>query len=148
LRWIIFMDDAAPAADARERDRITFVTLGSLEAESGDSTDPVSGQVRAECLAAVPSDLATIVYTSGTTATPKGVMLTHGNLAFDLDECLSRLSFRGARQALSVLPLAHVFERLLCYGYFRMGIPIAYGDPHDLRDLLRIHRPEVMGGVP
>ena len=148
LRWIIFMDDAAPAADAPERARITFVTLGSLEAESGDSTDPVSGQVRAECLAAVPSDLATIVYTSGTTATPKGVMLTHGNLAFDLDECLSRLSFRGARQALSVLPLAHVFERLLCYGYFRMGIPIAYGDPHELRDLLRIHRPEVMGCVP
>jgi len=46
------------------------------------------------------------------------------------------------------LPLAHVLERMLCYGYFRRGIPIAYGDPHDLKELLRAHRPEVMGTVP
>ena len=37
---------------------------------------------------------------------------------------------------------------MLCYGYFRLGVPIAYGDPHDLRDLLRQYRPKVMGCVP
>jgi len=92
--------------------------------------------------------VASIVYTSGTTGTPKGVMLTHANICFDLTQAMKRLEFRSVERALSVLPLAHVFERLLCYGYFARGISIAYGDPHDLRELLRIHHPAVMGCVP
>ncbi len=105
-------------------------------------------QIRAEALAARPQDLATIVYTSGTTGTAKGVMLSHGNLTFDMHASLVRVMSQTARQALSVLPLPHVLERLLCYGYFYKGIPIAYGDPHELKALLRAHRPEVMGAVP
>jgi len=92
--------------------------------------------------------IASIVYTSGTTGQPKGVMLTHANICFDLQQCIQRLEFRSVDRALSVLPLAHVFERLLCYGYFALGIPIAYGDPHSLRELLPFHRPAVMGCVP
>jgi long-chain acyl-CoA synthetase len=95
-----------------------------------------------------PGALATVVYTSGTTGIPKGVMLTHGNLANNLAECIRRLGFRSVPSALTVLPLAHIFERLLCYGYFQLGVPIAYGDPHDLAELLPVHRPAVMGCVP
>ena len=95
-----------------------------------------------------PGTLATVVYTSGTTGIPKGVMLTHGNLANNLAECIRRLGFRSVPSALTVLPLAHIFERLLCYGYFQLGVPIAYGDPHDLAELLPAHRPAVMGCVP
>ncbi len=104
--------------------------------------------VRAQALARDPDTLATLVYTSGTTGVPKGVMLTHGNIASNLAECVRRLGYPSVPQALSVLPLAHVFERLLCYGYFCMGVPIAYGDPHDLADLFPRHRPVVMGCVP
>ncbi len=95
-----------------------------------------------------PRTLATVVYTSGTTGVPKGVMLAHGNLASNLTECIRRIALRSIPGALTVLPLAHIFERLLCYGYFRMGIPIAYGDPHALAELLPVHRPAVMGCVP
>ena len=95
-----------------------------------------------------PESVASIVYTSGTTGQPKGVMLTHANLCFDLRQCIQRLGFRSVDRALSVLPLAHIFERLLCYGYFASGISIAYGDPHDIKDLLALHRPAAMGCVP
>lgn len=112
------------------------------------AAEPDWPAVRQQACAISAEAIATIVYTSGTTGAPKGVMLTHGNLIFDLEAGLQRLRFRSASQALSVLPLAHVFERLLCYGYLRMGVPIAYGDPHALRDLLRRHRPAVLGCVP
>ena len=92
--------------------------------------------------------VAGVVYTSGTTGTPKGVMLTHANICFNLRQCIQRLEFRSVHRALSVLPLAHVFERMLCYGYFARGISIAYGDPHDLKQLLPLHRPATMGCVP
>ncbi len=145
LAWVIHMDDSLPAGSGPA---VAHVSLPRIEAEGSSPDAATLEQIRAECLAVAPDAVATIVYTSGTTATPKGVMLSHANIAFDLDACVDRLAFRSARQSLSVLPLAHVFERLLCYGYFRMGVPIAYGDPHQLKDLLRRHRPEVMGCVP
>lgn len=104
--------------------------------------------IRTEALAVDPQATATIVYTSGTTAAPKGVMLSHANIAFNLEQCSRRVGYQKVEQALSVLPLSHVFERLLCYGYFRMGVPIAYGDPYELKALLKRYRPRVLGCVP
>jgi long-chain acyl-CoA synthetase len=104
--------------------------------------------VRALAPSLSDESVASIVYTSGTTGQPKGVMLTHANICFNLRQCITRLEFRSVDRALSVLPLAHVFERILCYGYFARGIAIAYGDPHDLKKLLPVHRPGVMGCVP
>ena len=101
-----------------------------------------------DALSTNPGTLATVVFTSGTTGIPKGVMLTHGNLANNLAECIRRLGFRSVPSALTVLPLAHIFERLLCYGYFQLGVPVAYGDPHHLAELFPAHRPAVMGCVP
>ncbi len=145
LAWVIHMGDWLPANPGAG---VMHTSLPRIEAQASPADEAALERIREECLAAPPGSVATIVYTSGTTATPKGVMLSHANIAFDLDACVDRLAFRSARQSLSVLPLAHVFERLLCYGYFRMGVPIAYGDPHQLKDLLRRHHPEVMGCVP
>jgi long-chain acyl-CoA synthetase len=123
-------------------------SLPRIVAEAPTFDEPALGRIRAESLAVAPHDMATIVYTSGTTGTPKGVMLSHGNIVSDLRGSLARVPSNTAHQALSVLPLPHVLERTLSYGYFHEGVRIAYGDPHDLKELLPIHRPDIIGVVP
>ncbi|QIL73048.1 long-chain fatty acid--CoA ligase [Diaphorobacter sp. HDW4B] len=69
-----------------------------------------------------PDDLAAIVYTSGTTGKPKGVMLTHGNVIADVKAVMQRISPVASDVFLSFLPLSHTFERT--GGYY---LPIASG---------------------
>ena len=62
-----------------------------------------------------PDDLATIIYTSGTTGEPKGVMLTHGNLASNLCYSSREFAFSETDCCISFLPLSHVTARHLDY---------------------------------
>jgi long-chain acyl-CoA synthetase len=133
---------------AMEETSGVHTSLPRIVAEAPVFDEPTVRRIRAESLAAEPHDLATIVYTSGTTGTPKGVMLSHGNIVSDLRGSLARVPSNTAHQALSVLPLPHVLERTLSFGYFHEGVRIAYGDPHDLKELLPIHRPDIIGVVP
>lgn len=72
-------------------------------------------------------DLLTLIYTSGTTGTPKGVMLTHQNLLSNFLSC-SALYPPNFKRALSFLPLSHIFERMVIYMYFYLGISIYYAE--------------------
>ncbi len=74
-----------------------------------------------------PDELATIVYTSGTTGKPKGVMLSHRNILFDAEAALNTLEVKSDQLFLSFLPLSHMFERTVGY-YIPMmcGCVIAY----------------------
>jgi long-chain acyl-CoA synthetase len=77
--------------------------------------------------AEVASDqLATIIYTSGTTGEPKGVMLSHANLSSNASDGFDEYVLSVSDVGLSFLPLAHVYERVIDYGYLFRGIPVAY----------------------
>jgi long-chain acyl-CoA synthetase len=96
-----------------------------------------------------PGTLATIIYTSGTTGTPKGVMLTHGNLASNLRAAQEALACTPDDVALSFLPLSHAFERLVLYVYLASGVTIVFAESMETvaRDIT-IVRPTVMTAVP
>lgn len=96
-----------------------------------------------------PEDPATLIYTSGTTGTPKGVVLSHGNLMSNVEGICQVLDLHDGDTALSFLPLGHAFERIVSYVFLYTGVSVVFAESIDTvaRDLLRV-RPTVMSGVP
>ncbi|MCQ2592432.1 MAG: long-chain fatty acid--CoA ligase [Treponema sp.] len=95
-------------------------------------------------------DLATIIFTSGTTGTPKGVMLTHENFLAQLDDLQLRIFGNPGERALSVLPIWHVFERECEYVIFIQGLGIVYSKPIGsvlLADFKKMN-PHILPAVP
>jgi len=96
-----------------------------------------------------PDDLATIVYTSGTTGTPKGAMLTHGNLVSNLFYARDYFDLAPGQVGISFLPLSHVTARHLDYVLFSSGVTIAYCPNFTLMpQYLSEVRPTIFVGVP
>jgi len=97
-----------------------------------------------------PDDLAAIVYTSGTTGRPKGVMLSHGNVVANVKAIARRLKAEPHDVFLSFLPLSHTFERTGGYYYpIAIGACVAYARsvPQLSEDLKHV-RPTVLVSVP
>ena len=100
--------------------------------------------------AKIDSDqLATIIYTSGTTGEPKGVMLTHSNLSSNALDSFAAQTLFPEDLALSLLPLAHVYERVNDYGLMFKGVAIAYVEQLEsvAQALLEV-RPTIAAAVP
>jgi long-chain acyl-CoA synthetase len=103
----------------------------------------------ARALAISPDTLATIIYTSGTTGTPKGAMLTHGNLASNLLHSHYLHPFECGQVSISFMPLSHVFARHVDYVMLSHGVTIAYCPFHDqLLSVLGDVKPHVFVAVP
>jgi len=119
--------------------------LGAEAEAAGEGKD-----FRAEALAAQPDDVATIIYTSGTTGDPKGVMLTHDNIWFNIKSALREFPLGPDDVTLSFLPLSHILERMAGhYGLFCTGATIHYAEsidtvPQDIADV----RPTFVTSVP
>ncbi len=103
----------------------------------------------ADARAISADDLATIIYTSGTTGVPKGVMLTHGNLASNIEQTARTLAWKPGKVSISFLPLSHVTARHVDYLCLHRGVTLAYCPSIDeLSKKLQQIRPQLFIGVP
>jgi len=96
-----------------------------------------------------PEDLATIIYTSGTTGEPKGVMLTHGNLASNMNYSIGSMGIGDRDICISFLPLSHVTARHLDYALLCHGTELAYCPRFELLpEAMKEVRPTIFVAVP
>jgi long-chain acyl-CoA synthetase len=115
---------------------------------SAAGADPVKS-LETQALRTQPEDVATIVYTSGTTGVFKGVVLTHANIASNIQACDRLFDFHPGDVSMAFLPLAHIFERMIDFYYMAQGVSIAYAESIDsLPQNLREVRPTLMAVVP
>ncbi len=141
LEWVVVFDPPGgelPEATLSWADFLEKgASAGSLEA------------FRAEAESAQPDDTATILYTSGTTGDPKGVMLSHNNLHSNVRAAATCLPIDENDATLSFLPLSHVFQRMVDYLLFNRGCCISYARAIDtVPEDLRMVQPTVVVSVP
>ncbi len=96
-----------------------------------------------------PADLATLIYTSGTTGEPKGVLLTHGNIASNLNYSLDAFGLLPTDSCISFLPLSHITARHLDYALYAKNVLVAYCPSFEkLPEAMQAIRPTVLVAVP
>ncbi|MDQ4130049.1 MAG: long-chain fatty acid--CoA ligase, partial [Actinomycetota bacterium] len=98
-----------------------------------------------------PDSVATIIYTSGTTGRPKGCVLTHGNLRWDVLQALEHLRevLVGRQSQLLFLPLAHSFAKMLMLAAVEHGMRVGFAsDPKNLTEEAPMFRPTWVAAVP
>jgi long-chain acyl-CoA synthetase len=139
LRFVVAMDPVEGGADVK-----SWWKLVRLE-ESPDAVESFRKRARE----AQAGDVATILYTSGTTGDPKGVLLTHANIVSNIQATIGLFPLSTRDVSISFLPLSHVFERMLDYVCFHQGVSIAYAETMDTlpQNFLEV-RPTVLAVVP
>ena len=121
-----------------------FIRLGD------DADAEVAAKVETLTAAAAPDDIATLVYTSGTTGEPKGAILTHANYTSALTAHVERLTTVTPQDvSMAFLPLSHIFEKGFTYFCLVVGAKVAVNrDPHVIQDTIKEVRPTCMCSVP
>jgi long-chain acyl-CoA synthetase len=94
------------------------------------------------------TDLATLVYTSGTTGRPKAVCLTHGNLMHQVEALAKVVELHPGDRVLSILPTWHAYERACEYFALSKGCTLTYTNPRHLKADLKTEQPHFLVAVP
>jgi long-chain acyl-CoA synthetase len=145
-RTSVKLDEALPPG---HRDRDWASSLAALRqsgaqwlAANASALDDIRGKIG-------PKDVFTIVYTSGTTGPPKGVVLTHGNFVFECDALQGLLGLTPGDEQVLFLPLAHIFARILEWTSIEIGCATAFaeGVPQLISNMQEV-RPTFVGAVP
>jgi long-chain acyl-CoA synthetase len=143
LEWVVVFS----AAGSLPEGTLSWDAFLDLATDDGATTG--EGAFRSAAETARPGDTATILYTSGTTGDPKGVMLSHDNLFSNVRAAQRILTIDESDATLSFLPLSHVFQRMVDYLLFNRGCAIAYGRSMDtVAEDLRSVRPTIVVSVP
>jgi len=142
LKWVIAFDDVTGNG--------IDMTIAALEARGAATETPdAAARYRDDALAVAPDQVATIVYTSGTTGEPKGAMLTHGNLASNVAAVAKVIPIGDQDASLSFLPLSHVLQRHFDFLMFATGVSIAYVESMDTVTVNMMEiRPTLVVAVP
>ena len=153
LSALVIMEPTAEAAadggEASGREELSLAAATERGHRRLMTEDGVGREYKERATAITPDQLATIIYTSGTTGEPKGVMLTHGNVASNVMDGSSVVRVDDDDDALSFLPLSHAFERAVLCLYLYRGVTVTFAESLDTiaRDLATV-KPTVMTGVP
>ena len=152
-RWEGALDAVATvvvldAAQAPDGDR--FVTWDDFVARGAAYRHEHAEEIEQRHRDLDPDAPATILYTSGTTGNPKGVVLTHHNVLYEAVSTMEAAGFGEAQRQISYLPLAHIAERVLgLYGPQVVGGHVhCIGDPAQLLATLGEVHPTAFFGVP
>ncbi len=136
IQAIVLLSDETPDEDERLQ-VLNFPQL--LERGVGHPLQPGSAQ---------RDDLATLMYTSGTSGKPKGVMLSHGNLLAQVDGAGRVVRLQPGERVLSILPVWHCYERTFEYFIFGHGCTQAYTNIRHVKKDLKEFKPHYMVAVP
>jgi long-chain acyl-CoA synthetase len=140
LERIVIMDSPAPEG---------AIAMSELLADADAAGSKRDADFDALVRSVSPNDLATLIYTSGTTGEPKGVALTHGNIASNQNLAGADFHFNSSDACISFLPLSHITARALDYVMYNYGAQIAYCSQFDkLPQAMKEVRPTVIVGVP
>ncbi len=142
LRFVVGMDggDFGDASVQSWKDVVHAPQASGQDSEA--RLRETAGKVR-------PEDIASVLYTSGTTGRPKGVVLSHRNIVSNVVACRGLLPMSKTDVGMSFLPLSHIFERMFDFYYLAAGVSIAYAESLEKlpQNLLEV-RPTVMAVVP
>ncbi|MEM7483020.1 MAG: long-chain fatty acid--CoA ligase [Acidobacteriota bacterium] len=143
VEHFVLIDPAAAGPEETDAEVTSFASLLA----GAEGHDPA--EFEALAAAVEPDHLASLVYTSGTTGKPKGVMLSHDNFVSNISAGLALNDIRSDQTALSFLPLSHVFERTVSYCYYYRGVSIAFAESiHSVAQNFQEIRPHVFVSVP
>lgn len=139
LDWVVVLRGDAPEG-ALTFDQVVERGATRLQANPTEIADRAAS--------VDPTALATIIYTSGTTGNPKGVMLTHTNIAHNIVSLPEVVDFKPQGRFLSFLPSWHSFERAVEYIVLDQGLELHYSSKWTLKDDFGRIRPDFVCGVP
>lgn len=151
LKDIIILDSNIKEEEITdELKQIRFHTYNQIMEKGKESISTTSDLITKEISIGEKDDLATIIFTSGTTGTPKGVMLSHNNFLHQVRGVPQMINLAPSDKWLCVLPVWHSFERIMQYVALGAGSSLCYSKPVGsifLADFASI-KPTWMASVP